>query len=61
MVGVLGQFMGLGQLKWHVEVGVDGQLMNGEGGVLVGNVGEPKLLSEFLLASSWSLNRFWLI
>ena len=52
MVGVLGQFMGLGQLKWHVDVGVDGQLMNGEGGVLVDNVGEPKLLSEFLLASS---------
>ena len=52
---MLGQLRGLGQLKYPDGlVGVDGKLINGDGGVPGGNVGELRELS-------WSLNRFWLI
>ena len=53
-VGVLGKFSGLGQLKYPCPfvVGVEGQLMNGDGG----KIGEFKLA-----ASSCILNKCWLI
>ena len=57
-VGVLGKCVGLGQLKYPCPfvVGVDGQLMKGDSGVLRGKVGEFKLA-----ASSCILNKCWLI